>query len=188
MENIAKKAVFLDRDGTLNEDPGYLREPSQLKLIPGVGEALELLRRSGFSLIVISNQSGVGRGLIDPAAIPKIHAKMSELLSPWAVDVDDYYLCFHRPEDLCECRKPKPKLLLDAARVHHIDVSLSYMVGDKPADIGAGKQAGCKAVALVRTGEGKATEAHLQKGEADFIGDSLLDVARWILKRENANS
>lgn len=183
-QGAMSRAVFLDRDGTINEDPGYLNSPDLLKLLPHVGEALALLKKAGFKLIVVSNQSGVGRGLIDPKVIPQIHSKLSVLLGPSQVQIDHYELCFHRPEEDCQCRKPKPKLILDAATELGVDLLSSYMVGDKLSDLQAGRAAGCKGVALVRTGEGKKTEKSLAPGATDFIGDGLLEVAKWIQDQE----
>ena len=182
-DGVKKRAIFLDRDGTLNDDPGYLNHPSQMKLLPGVGEALSLLKQAGYLLVVISNQSGVGRGLIQAEAIPKIHERLDELLAPWSVKLDGFGLCFHVPSENCDCRKPKPKLLLEAASTQNIDVSESYFVGDRASDLAAGVAAGCKAVVLVRTGDGTKTELELKDGDASFVGDSLLHVAQWILSQ-----
>ncbi len=182
---LKSKAVFLDRDGTLNDDPGYLNNPAQVKLFPGVGEALSLLKRAGYLLIVISNQSGVGRGLIQVEAIPKIHARFNELLAPWSVKIDAFGLCFHLPTENCECRKPKPKLILDIAEIQNINISESYFVGDRASDLAAGVAAGCKEVILVKTGDGAKTILERKEGDAAFIGDSLLQIANWILSREN---
>ena len=176
-----RRAVFLDRDGTINEDPGYLSHPDQLKLLPGVPEALAELKRAGFELIVVSNQSGVGRGLIGPDMLDKIHARLDEFLRPSSASIDHFELCVHRPEEACACRKPRPKLLIDGARARGVDLSSSYMVGDKSSDLGAGLDAGVRASILVRTGEGKATESKLQPGDAAFIADSLKDAVKWIL-------
>jgi D-glycero-D-manno-heptose 1,7-bisphosphate phosphatase len=184
MTKELKKAVFLDRDGTINEDPGYLNDPSQLKLLPQVGEALSLLQQAGYLLIVISNQSGVGRGLIKPETMPLIHQRLGEFLAPWGVKIDHYELCFHTPEQHCECRKPKPKLILDAARLLAIDVTQSYMVGDKISDLGAGIAAGCKGSLLVRTGAGEESVTHLKLGQATFVGDSLLNISKWIVEHD----
>ena len=178
-----KRAVFLDRDGTINEDPGNLDHRDKMKLLDGVGEALQKLKRAGFELIVVSNQSGVGRGIIPPEELPEIHRRMDELLGKWGVQIDDYSLCIHRPEDQCPCRKPKPHLLLDAAKRLRIDLAHSYMVGDKPVDLEAGRNSGVRASLLVRTGHGRETEktsSHL----ANFIGEDLLAVANWILSQE----
>ncbi|MGK5082720.1 UDP-glucose 4-epimerase GalE [Bdellovibrionota bacterium FG-1] len=178
------RAVFLDRDGTINMDPGYISDPSQMKLIPGVGKAMAQLMKAGFKLVVVSNQSGIARGVIKPEILPKIHARMEELLAPAGARIDHYELCLHRPEDDCECRKPKPKLIQDGARALGIDLAQSYMVGDKLSDILSGIQAGCKASLLVRTGHGMDTEKQLTPGQVAFIGNSLREVVRWILGQE----
>jgi histidinol-phosphate phosphatase family protein len=183
---LLRKAIFLDRDGTLNEDPGYLRDPAQIKLLPEVGEALALLKGLGFLLVVVTNQSGIGRGLIQTSALPLIHKRLDELLKPYVSKIDLYQICPHHPDDRCECRKPKPKLILDAAHILGIDVSRSYMIGDKSGDLGAGFAAGCKASILVRTGEGATTASQLQEGQATWIADSLLQAGNWILSEENA--
>jgi D-glycero-D-manno-heptose 1,7-bisphosphate phosphatase len=181
-----RRAVFLDRDGTLNEDPGYLNDASQLKLLPGVGEALSLLKRAGFLLVVVSNQSGVGRGLIEVQSLCEIHKRLNVLLSPWSVQIDRFELCFHRPDEECECRKPKPKLIQDAAVELKIDLAQSYMIGDRISDLDAGVAAGCKASILVRTGSGDAAVAEIKDQSIMFIGDSLLHAVHWILGQENA--
>ncbi|MCC7442544.1 MAG: HAD family hydrolase [Bdellovibrionales bacterium] len=174
------RAVFLDRDGTLNVDPGYLDHPDKMALIPGVGDALARLSRLGFRLIVVSNQSGVGRGLIDPKLIPAINARLNELIAPSGTRIERFEMCFLLPDDPASRRKPKPDLILDAARALGIDVSLSYMVGDKVSDIQAGIAAGCRASAMVLTGYGSQDRAHLKPGEAAYVGRDLNDVSRWI--------
>ncbi|MFN7684140.1 MAG: D-glycero-alpha-D-manno-heptose-1,7-bisphosphate 7-phosphatase [Oligoflexia bacterium] len=176
------KAVFLDRDGTLNEDPGYINHPDLMKLLPGVGQALRMLKDAGYFLVIVSNQSGVGRGIIPPGELPKIHIRMEELLAPSGVRIDAYSLCTHRPEDGCPCRKPSPKLILDAASELNIDLGRSFMVGDKVVDLEAGRAAGTSGVCLVLTGHGKET-SKLSGHLADFIGHDLTEVARWILAR-----
>ncbi len=177
------KAVFLDRDGTLNEDPGYLDHRDKMKLLAGVGPALQDLKRAGFRLVVVSNQSGVGRGLIPPDELPRIHQRMDELLSEWGVQIDHYALCLHRPEEHCGCRKPSAKLIVDSATRLNLDLSRSYMVGDKIVDLEAGKNAGLRASLLVRTGHGLETETS-HASLAGFIGDDLQAVASWILARD----
>ncbi len=178
-----KKAVFLDRDGTLNEDPGYIGNPDQLKLLPGVTDALSRLQKAGYLLVVVSNQSGVGRGMFTMETLQHVHERLDQLLAASSVKIDHYELCIHRPEDECDCRKPKPKLILDAARKFRIDLTRSFMIGDKLSDLGTGRSAGCQGVALVRTGEGKTTESKMNGTQADYVGNSLEDVAAWILNR-----
>lgn len=179
-----RRAVFLDRDGTLNEDPGYLSDPMQLKLLPGVGESLAKLNEAGYRLVVVSNQSGVGRGFIREETLPLIHRRLDELLVPYGARIDHYELCLHMPEDHCDCRKPKPKLILDAARELGIDLSKSFMIGDKWSDIEAGVAAGCRANILVRTGEGVSAESKLKPGEASFVSDELSGAVSWVLSQK----
>lgn len=181
------KAVFLDRDGTLNHDPGYIRAPDQLTLISGIPEALKRLKSAGFRLIVVTNQSGVARGLIPPDALSQIHNRLNEILRPEQVQIDHFMVCVHHPDENCLCRKPKPQLLLEASQQFQIDLTTSYMVGDRPKDIQAGRLAGCKSSVLVRTGFGSQSEQDLNAGKLskvghpDFIADSLVEVADWIL-------
>jgi UDP-glucose 4-epimerase len=181
-----RPAVFLDRDGTINSDPGYLSRPEQMQLLPGAIDALAALHRAGYLLVVISNQSGVGRGLIREADIPAIHARLDELLLEKGVKIDHYELCFHHPEDECACRKPKPKLILDAARKLGVNVERSFMVGDKISDVRAGRNAGCAASLLVRTGEGASDANRPEAGEADHVADDLKGAAEWIVKARPA--
>ncbi len=182
-----RRAILLDRDGTLNVDPGYLDHPDKLQLFPGVAEALAKLKRAGFRLIVVSNQSGVGRGLIPPEMLPKIHERLGELLKPYGVQIDHYALCIHHPDANCDCRKPKPKLLLDAAQHLNVDLTRSFMVGDKKSDVEAGRAALCGKVALVLSGCGRDAEKELALSSTrpDFTGESLEDIARWILSSES---
>jgi UDP-glucose 4-epimerase len=183
---ISRKAVFLDRDGTLNHDPGYLNDPDALKLLDGASGALAELKAAGYVLIVVSNQSGVGRGLIEPSSLEKIHERLGDLLRSSGAAIDHYELCLHSPEADCDCRKPKPKLLLDAASKLGIDMKRSYMIGDKASDVAAGLAAGCAASLLVRTGEGARTEKELAPGQAAFVGDSIQDVVKWIVKDQRS--
>lgn len=178
-----KKTVFLDRDGTLNDDPGYLDHRDKMKLLDGVGEALQQLKRAGFTLVVVSNQSGVGRGLIRPEELPEIHRRMDELLGKWGVRIDDYALCTHHPDDDCDCRKPKPQLIEDAARRLNLDLSRSYMIGDKRVDLEVGRNAALRGSILVLTGHGRET-AETHASIATFIGENLGVVANWILAQE----
>lgn len=179
-----KPAVFLDRDGTLNVDPGYINAPEKLVVMPKIAEALSKLKNAGYHLIVVTNQSGVGRGLIQEPDLLKIHRHLNDQISTQNVCIQDFTYCVHLPDFKCECRKPGPKLILDAAAKHRIDLSRSVMVGDRASDVMAGRRAQCGRVALVRTGDGRHTEAELSdefEKKPDFIGDSLYEVADWIL-------
>lgn len=177
-----KRAVFLDRDGTINQDPGYLNNPDGVVLFPGVGQALRKLSEAGFLLIVVSNQSGIARGLVEPENLEKIHQNMNLLLKKEGAEIDDFFICSSLPEKKAPDRKPNPGLLLQGAEKYGIDLSESYMVGDRKSDLDAGKNAGCRAVALVRTGRGQETENKISPSDADFVGNDLLAVADWILE------
>ena len=179
-------AIFLDRDGTLNEDPGYISDPAKLILFPETGEALSLLKKYGFLLIIISNQSGVARGLMNKHDVEAVNDKLNLLLSEYKVKIDAFYYCpahpdFSTPEE-CECRKPSPKLVFEAAEEFEIDLSKSYLIGDAISDILCGKNAGLKTI-LIKTGKGKESFSILQKENnfPTFVADNLLQASNFIL-------
>lgn len=174
-----KRAVFVDRDGTINFDPGYLNNPDRVELLPGVATALKRLKDAGFEIIVVTNQSGVARGIIDVAVLPKIHERLDTLLKTASgVTIDHYEFCMLMPEDPNARRKPKPDLIFDAARERGVDISRSYMIGDRGSDIEAGVRAQCAATILVQTG----TDDKKLTVEPDFVAESLSDAADWILR------
>jgi len=180
-------AVFLDRDGTINHDVGYLSSPGELELLPGSAEALRRLGEAGLKLIVVTNQSGIARGLIEEMRIADIHARLDEMLHEHGAGVDAYYYCPHHPEHgervECDCRKPGPGMARTAAREHGIDLSRSYFVGDKYSDIMLGKNAGGRTV-LVLTGYGPSERIRLEGAgvKPDMIADGLLEAADWIIR------
>lgn len=145
------KAVFLDRDHTLNPDSGYISDPNKFDLYPWVPAELAKLKAKGFLLIVVSNQSGIARGLITWEQLNLIHRKMDETLERLVqIKIDSYQVCPHHPDEECTCRKPKPKLFLDVAKAYGIDLSKSYMIGDRETDMKAGTNAGVKKTLLVK--------------------------------------
>lgn len=166
-------AVFLDRDNTINFDPGYLSDPALVRLLANAAEALRLLQSSGLPLILVSNQAGVGRGYFGEDALQAVHSRLVELLAAEDVQLDAYYYCLHAPQDACECRKPMPGMLLQAAREHSIDLSASFMVGDKSSDVEAGRRAGCHTVLL--------HDSPIENRYADIVCTDLLAAATWIL-------
>jgi UDP-glucose 4-epimerase len=166
-----KKAIFLDRDGTLNSDPGYIKDPGVFELYPGVPAALKRLQDAGYLLVVVSNQSGVGRGMIRPRELRSVHEKLDRLLAAEGVRIHHYALCFHRPEENCDCRKPKPKLILDSAERYSIDLDRSYMVGDKDIDLECGRAAGVHGSYLVETGYGSEETIREAKREGVLVHD-----------------
>jgi D-glycero-D-manno-heptose 1,7-bisphosphate phosphatase len=168
--------VFLDRDGTLIVDVGYPGHPAQVRLLDGVVEALRSLQGEGYLLVVISNQSGVGRGLITSEQAENVHRRVASLLAENGVRLVAAYHCPHSPEEHCDCRKPSPGLLLRAARDLNVDLSQSVLVGDKPSDISAGKAAGCRTVLLGRRDEGV-----LQALEPDHLALDWNEAVQFIV-------
>jgi len=180
---VGVPAVFLDRDGTINEEVGYLNDLSRLRLIPKVAEGLKLLKSAGFKLIVITNQSGPARGYFPKELVFKTHEILQKRLKKRGVEIDDFFVCFHHPEEGCSCRKPKPGLILEAVKKHSIDLSSSYFVGDKVIDIETGKNLGIKTI-LVLTGYGKGELKYVapKKGiTPDFVAKDLREAAEIIV-------
>lgn len=180
-------AVFLDRDGTINEDPGYLGEPLNVKLYPNAAKALSILKsKLNCKLIVISNQSGIARGLITKQMVESVNDKINELLLTEQTSIDAFYYCPYHPDynsdEECECRKPSPKLIFTAAEDFHIDLSKSYFVGDTSSDIICGFNAGLKTV-LVKTGYGAESISILQKQNKipTFVAENLVQACNFII-------
>jgi len=143
---MPRRALFLDRDGTLITDVGYPRDPDQVEIIAGAIEALRVLQRD-WALVVISNQSGIGRGLITEAEARAVHERFLAQFAAAGVAFAGSYYCPHAPDAACRCRKPAPGLLHDAARDLDLDLAASVMIGDKPSDLEAGRAAGCAVLA-----------------------------------------
>lgn len=141
-----KPALFLDRDGTLIVDVGYPKDPALVEPVEGAIDAMRTLSDAGYSLVVISNQSGVGRGMIAPAEARQVHLRFVEVFRHEGVEFDGVYYCPHAPEDRCECRKPSPYMLLEADREIGVDFSRSFVVGDRLGDVETGKNTGCRAI------------------------------------------
>ncbi len=142
------QAVFLDRDGTIIYDRNYLIDPAGVSLLPGAAEGLARLYAAGYLLILVTNQSGIGRGYFTWDTLNAQHEQLRKLLAHEGVVFHDIRVCPHTPKDRCRCRKPCSGLLIDAAKEHGVELSASYMIGDKPADIQAGRTAGCRTIAL----------------------------------------
>ena len=169
--------VLLDRDGTIIVEKYYLSTAAGVELLPGALEGLRSLRDAGFGLIVVTNQSGIGRGKLTLETLADIHAELQRQLAAGGVRIDAFYHCPHMPEDDCECRKPKPALALRAASAFGFDPRRSFVIGDKPADIELGRNCGARTI-LVRTGYGRDFES--AGLTADFVADDLSEAARFI--------
>lgn len=177
-----RRAIFLDRDGTINVDRHYLSDPARLEFYPGIGPALRRLAEAGFRLIVVTNQSGIGRGYYTEADMHAVNARMIELLAPHGVRFDRIYFSPEAPEQPSRNRKPSPQSLFDACEEFGLDLTQSYMVGDKLIDVETGRNAGCAASLLVRTGYGAETEnRETAKLTGAVVVDDLTAAADWIL-------
>jgi histidinol-phosphate phosphatase family protein len=192
-----RPAVFLDRDGTIIEEVGYLKDPSQVKLIPGAADAIARLNRRGIAVVVVTNQSGVGRGLVTESAVGQVHAELARQLEAaegggveggadgggGGARWDAIYYCPHHPDDGCECRKPGPGMFRRAAAEHGLDLGRSFVVGDKVSDVRAGKLLGCRTV-LVLTGYGadESQRARAAGITPDHIAADLAAAAAWVLR------
>lgn len=172
------RAIFLDRDGTVIKDKGYLKGPAGVELLPGAGEALGELKQTGFLLVVVTNQSGIGRGFFPFENVTAQHDKLQAILHPFGAGIDRFEICPHAPEEDCECRKPAPQMLLRAAAGLGIDLNRSLMIGDKASDIMAGKAAGCRTILL---SDGHETDTE----PADFIFPNLAAAADFIISEFN---
>jgi D-glycero-D-manno-heptose 1,7-bisphosphate phosphatase len=190
---MKRKAVFLDRDGTLNVDVGYLHQLEDLELFPWTGDALRLLKRAGYLLVVVTNQSGIAHGLIAPEFIPACHAEMRRRLAPAGADLDALYFCNHHPRGSiaelavdCRCRKPRPGMVEDAVRDLRIDTSQSWVIGDKWLDVNLGHAVGARSI-LVRTGWGVEEERRRPDGQrVDAICDNLIHAVSVIIASDDA--
>jgi histidinol-phosphate phosphatase family protein len=143
-----KRALFLDRDGTVIEDRGYMHDPALVQLLPDAAETLRAMARDGWALIVVSNQSGVARGLITPQEMDAVQKRFLDVMSGANVEITASYVCVHRPDDGCHCRKPSPFHVEQAAREYGLDLKQSWMIGDRRSDILCGKNAGCRTIWL----------------------------------------
>jgi D-glycero-D-manno-heptose 1,7-bisphosphate phosphatase len=178
---MAKAAVFLDRDDTLIENVPYLGDPAQVRLLPGAAEACQKLRQAGFPLFVVSNQSGVGRGLISKEQVQAVDRKMESLLGG-AGAITGYYHCFAAPGDpYDERRKPSPVMLQEAAREHGLELSRSVMVGNRASDIHAGQRAGCSTILLDLNVPKQEKEEAIR--HASFVAKDWKSAVEFILNR-----
>ena len=170
-----RRFVALDRDGTIIVERGYLSAPEQVELLPGAAQGLGTMRTLGLGLVIVTNQSAVGRGYFDRGRLEEIHARLRELLAAEGVTMDGIYVCPHTPEDGCRCRKPLPGLLEQAARDLGFEARKGFVIGDKPCDIEMGQAVGATTL-LVRTGYG-AEHAAAGTVAADYVVNDLVEAA-----------
>jgi D-glycero-D-manno-heptose 1,7-bisphosphate phosphatase len=190
---VTKPAVFLDRDGTINEQMGYINHPSRFIVLPGVAEAIRLLNHNGFLAIILSNQSGVARGYFPIELVHEIHANLNTYLQKRGARMDGIFFCPHYPNGpvkeygyTCDCRKPKTGLIDQALQTFEIDLSRSYMIGDRWTDLAFADRAHLKGV-LVKTGYGLGDIQYVlphKNVKSTYIADDLLDAVQWIIAEE----
>ena len=180
-----RRAVFLDRDGTIGEELGYVNHIDRFQIFPFAAEAIRELNRAEISVIVVTNQSGIARNIFPESLVHEVHKKMVAELARGGAWVDAIYFCPHKSEDACECRKPNPGLLDRAAREHGLDLAASWIVGDRYADLEMGHTAGARGI-LVMTGYGRG-EYELHRSawprQPDALAENLSDAVRHILQK-----
>ena len=186
--NPPQRAVFLDRDGTINEQVGYVNHESRFYLLPKVTQAIKCLNQLNIPVIVVTNQAGAARGYFPVELVDIVHNKMRRLLQEADAHIDALYYCPHlkggkiKEFDIdCNCRKPKTGMLLQAAKEHNINLSKSYMVGDRMGDVKFAQSEGSKGI-LVLTGYGRGEHNFIKGTTPDHIADDLLQAVEWILK------
>lgn len=184
------KACFLDRDGVLIEEEDYLCDPARVRLCSGAVEAIKLAHSVGRKVFLISNQAGLAKGKFKMEDLKAVHAKVEELLAEQGVALDGYYYCPHHAKGIvpeytreCSCRKPGPGMILKAAEEHDLDVKNSFMIGDRLTDLEAGVNAGCSAVALVRTGYGETQELPEYPGVTVIDAKNIGEAVAALVKR-----
>ena len=177
------RAVFLDRDGVLNADSGYITRPADCHLLPGAANAVRLLNAHGWRVIVFTNQSGVARGMMTLAALDAVHAHLRAEIAAGGGTLDAIYACPHGPDSDCVCRKPRPGMLRQAAREHDLDFSASYVIGDTPRDLAAGQAVGCKTI-LVLSGHTVTYDPETFAPMPDFVFADLAAAVEKICSGE----
>ena len=192
----SRPAVFIDRDGTLTEEVGYVNHPSRLKLLPRSAEAIRRLNAAGVAAVVVTNQAGIARGYFSEDVLHEVHDALGSQLARAGARLDGLYTCVHHPGEgqppyraQCECRKPRPGLLLRAARELGLDLGRSTMIGDKASDLVPGRAVGTATV-LVLTGYGLGEWEYRRErfeSEPDHIASDLLDAVEWALAKRAAS-
>jgi len=167
------RCVFIDRDGTIAKDVPYCPSPEQFELLSDAGEGIKQLNSAGFKVILVTNQSGIARGYFSEEMLGRIHEKMKNDLAVYGAHFDGIYYCPHHPDDNCDCRKPKPNLIIRAAREHDVDLSQSYLIGDSDQDIAAGKASGCITILISHPKTSVETKA-------DYTADNFLAASNLV--------
>jgi len=189
---MGRRAIIMDRDGTVCEEVGYVNHVTRVRLLPRSAEAIRRANEAGFQTVVVTNQAGVARGYFAEQLVDEVHDRVREMLAEGGARVDGLYYCPHHPDvgapayrKVCDCRKPRPGMLLRARDEMGIDLARSFMIGDSVRDVEAGHRAGATTV-LVLTGYGRGEYEYQSHGwsvKPDHVVDDLLDAVDWILSR-----
>jgi len=180
---MGNRAVFIDRDGTININFGYISSPDNFKMYPGVKEGIKLLKDNDFKVIIVTNQSGIARGYFSEEILDEIHKKMKKELSEVKTTVDAIYYCPHHPDEGCNCRKPRVGLFEKAIEDFNIDKKKSFLIGDRMLDVEAGHKIDCKTVLIPENKEEVKKEMEKSKVKPDFISKDFYSGIKWILKK-----
>lgn len=182
---MTNQTVFLDRDDTISRDIPYCSRPEDFELLPAAGEGVKLLNDADFRIVIITNQSGIARGYFSEEMLGKIHQKMRDDLAQYGAHIDAIYFCPHHPDDNCDCRKPKPKLVYQAVKKLAIDLKRSYVIGDRLTDLELARNIGCKS-AIIPSAPGKA-ELENSSISPDYAAPDFISAAKWVIRDNKAS-
>ena len=184
------KAIFIDRDGVINKDPGgwtehsYVTDWKDFHFLPGVFDALKMLKEKGIRIIVASNQGGVSKGFYTEEKLNEINDLMLNQINKNGGKIEEVFYCIHKDEDNCNCRKPRPGMLEMAAKKYKIDLKTTYFIGDGKTDVMAGKKIGCRTI-LVLSGKSSLKDVEGWEEKPDYIFKDLLEAVNWLIKGDN---
>ncbi|MFH1580276.1 MAG: HAD family hydrolase [Thermoplasmatota archaeon] len=185
MPSSAKFAVFVDRDGTICFDKHYMSDPADIDLIPTVADGIKKLNEADIPVVVVTNQSGVGRGYFTEEGLHAMHDRLRQILAAHGAKLDDIFYCPHRPDEGCSCRKPKPGMLLRAKEKHGFDIAKSFVIGDRMLDVEMAHAVGAKAVLVPEPGDQYNVDKEIResKDEPDFRTETFMEAVDWVLER-----
>lgn len=179
---MRNRAVFIDRDGTINRNVEYLSDANKFRMYPGVARGIALLNAKGFKIIVVTNQSGIARGFFSVDDLQKIHWRMTAELAEQGATIDAIYFCPHHPDEGCDCRKPRTALFDKAIKDFEIHPASSFVIGDRMLDVEAGRKVGCKTVLVPEDKERVRREMEASTVAPDFVGEDFSSAVNWILE------
>ena len=186
MPKRSRLAVFIDRDGTVCFDKHYLSDPNELELIPTVAEGIKKLNAARIPVVLVTNQSGIGRGYFTEATLETIHARLKDMLLEYSARMDDIFHCPHLPDAGCTCRKPQPGMLIEAEKKHGFDLAKSFVIGDRMMDIEMAHKVNAIGILVPEPGDQYHVDNEIRasKQKPDFRAKTFLDAVNWILSEK----